>query len=226
VIVPGHAIPRDLDRLDENEGWFLKPFQSGEGPCFLEHIRSGVELAAHDPESLLIFSGGATDARAGEETEGRGYRLVALRRFWFGHPEMQKRVGVEEFARDSFENLLFSICRFHRLTGQYPGRVTVVGWAFKKDRFEFHRQAIRYPESAFGYVGVNDPPDRDGALSGELSTLAQFHADPYGCGPELAAKRAARNPFGDEAKYDRRCPDLAGLILHCGPELYRGPLPW
>jgi hypothetical protein len=38
---------------------------------------------------------------------------------------------VEDYARDSFENLLFSICRFKEVTGNYPARVTVVGYTFK-----------------------------------------------------------------------------------------------
>jgi hypothetical protein len=36
------------------------------------------------------------------------------------------RVFLEEFARDSYENLLFSLCRFREIVGKYPenlGRV-------------------------------------------------------------------------------------------------------
>lgn len=32
---------------------------------------------------------------------------------------------TEEHARDSFENLLFSVCRFRELTGSYPHNITV-----------------------------------------------------------------------------------------------------
>ena len=32
---------------------------------------------------------------------------------------------TEEHARDSFENLLFSVCRFRELTGTYPLNITV-----------------------------------------------------------------------------------------------------
>lgn len=35
------------------------------------------------------------------------------------------RALTEEHARDSFENLLFSICRFRELTGHYPVNITV-----------------------------------------------------------------------------------------------------
>eukprot|EP00850_Spirogloea_muscicola_P000141 SM000001S04543 [mRNA] locus=s1:841502:842944:- [translate_table: standard] len=40
-------------------------------------------------------------------------------------PEVAARALTEEFARDSLENLLFSICRFHELTGAYPNNITV-----------------------------------------------------------------------------------------------------
>ncbi len=30
------------------------------------------------------------------------------------------RSAPQEHARDSFENVLFSLCRFHELTGHYP----------------------------------------------------------------------------------------------------------
>lgn len=53
---------------------------------------------------------------------------------------------TEEFARDSYENLLFSICRFHEYTGNYPRNITVVSFEFKRKRFiEFHRYALKFP---------------------------------------------------------------------------------
>ena len=57
-----------------------------------------------------------------------------------------ERVVSEEFARDSYENVLFSLCRFHEITGRYPEKVTVIGFGFKEKRFmELHRKAVRFP---------------------------------------------------------------------------------
>lgn len=39
---------------------------------------------------------------------------------------MKGRTALEEAARDSFENVAFSLCRFHQLTGHYPDTYTVV----------------------------------------------------------------------------------------------------
>ena len=46
----------------------------------------------------------------------------------------RRRAHTEEFARDSFENLLFSLCRHRELTGGYPQRLTVVSLPFKRER--------------------------------------------------------------------------------------------
>ena len=125
-----------------------------------------------------------------------------------------------------------------------------------------------------------DIPDYPDDPTTEEATAAAFEADPYGCGPQLAAKRQQRDPFaaggynGDRREprhlpcfrrcwaaahleaqpprspgrplppphasvatseaipcalsptHTRRCPDLAELLQHCGPDIYDGPLPW
>ncbi|OMJ25218.1 hypothetical protein AYI70_g1047 [Smittium culicis] len=84
-------------------------------------------------------------------------------------PEIMGRVFMEEFASDSYENLLFSICRFHEVTGNYPVRITVVGFDFKKDRFnDFHLKAIGYPSIRFTYIGINMSGDIQKELQGEI----------------------------------------------------------
>lgn len=74
------------------------------------------------------------------------------------------RMTTENFAMDSFENLLFSIARFREFTGRFPIRITVVGYGMKKSRFEdLHAKAIRWPvksfvggQRRFHYVGIDD----------------------------------------------------------------------
>jgi hypothetical protein len=58
-----------------------------------------------------------------------------------------ERVHSEEYARDSYENVLFSLCRFFEVTGRYPEKVTVIGFQFKEKRFkDLHRKAVRFPK--------------------------------------------------------------------------------
>ena len=44
------------------------------------------------------------------------------------------RIATEEYALDSYENLLFSVARFKEVTGVWPGRITVVGYGMKRRR--------------------------------------------------------------------------------------------
>src|SRR5271170_5235869 len=188
IMVAGHAVPYRFDRLDSDDGWYLKHFQAGEGELYIEHVRRGVELAAADRESLLLFAGGQTDALAGPRSEGQGYWLVAEHGDWFGYASVRDRATTEEFSLDSFQNLLFGVCRFREVTGSFPESVTAVGWQFKRARFDLHRAALRFPPSRFRYVGVNDPPDLEKNHHFETARREMFRGDPYGAGAEPKAK--------------------------------------
>lgn len=80
---------------------------------------------------------------------------------------MRFRSGTEDFARDSFENLLFSVARFRELAGRLPERIVVVSFGFKAYRFtELHRTAMRFPSERFYFAGLdpvveseNPPPE-------------------------------------------------------------------
>lgn len=198
IVVAGHAVytAENFSRPEADESWFLEPFQKGEPPFYIEHIRRGVELAADRPAALLIFSGGQTRREAGPKSEAQGYWALADHFRWWGAGGVKPRATTEEFARDSFENLLFSLCRFRECAGRYPASVTVVSWEFKRRRFDLHRETIGFPADRFQFAGANNPPDLDAALRGEEgSALAPFRADPWGAGRVLAAKREKRNPF-------------------------------
>lgn len=238
MLVPGHAIYAGAERAHchPDEHWFLQPFQRGEPPRYVEHVWRGVREVARDDGALLVFSGGQTRAEAGPRSEAHGYWQLARQHRWWGHADMSKRAVNEEYARDSLENLLFSICRFRQQTGRCPKRVTVVGWAFKAARFEQHRRALGLP--GLEYIGVNDPEDLDAALAGEARTQEAFAADPFGARARegfdpgtdeplhLGEKRMTRDPFNRAAPYAAACPELAGLLGHEGPGVYEGPLPW
>ncbi len=208
VLVPCHAVcvRPDAPDLAADAVWALQTFQSGEPSFYIEHIRRAVEVAAQATDARLIFSGGMTRAEAGPVSEAESYRRVAERYDWWGFPEVAGRAATEDFARDSFENLLFGLLRFGELTGTFPERVTVVGWAFKRERFDLHRAAVGFPTEKFDYRGVNDPADLAGALAGEAKTIELFKADPRGETGVLAEKRRQRNPFGRVAPYVQTSP--------------------
>jgi hypothetical protein len=144
----------------------------------------------------LIFSGGATQRAAGRRTEAESYRDEACRLDWWGHPEVAPRTATEDYARDSRENLLFSLKRFRQLTGHRPEFITVAGWRFKERRFQLHRESAGWPIERFWYHGVNNPPALAAAEASEEVLVQAVLADPNMDGPDFAAKRSRRDPFG------------------------------
>lgn len=157
---------------------------------------------------------------------------------------------------DSYQNLLFSIARFHEFTGHFPTKITVIGYEFKRRRFtELHRKAIAWPQNKFNYVGVDPNHDGSGtnAIAGEVRLFFKssiqissvnlfsqrqngylpYSVDLYGCHSVLINKRRLRNPFSRFHPYHTSSPEIAPLLDWCpgdseGGEdaLFEGDLPW
>ncbi|KAJ8660478.1 hypothetical protein O0I10_003936 [Lichtheimia ornata] len=244
IIVPGHAIytgDSSLEGLEVDDNWVLESFQrGGQVRTFVRHIEKAIEMAKEDPEAVVIFSGGQTRAHAGPQSEGQSYWQIANSLI---HKEaindtttvdsLTARMIVEDYARDSHENLLFSICRFQEMTGQYPSSITVVGFEFKRTRFEeMHLRSLRYPEQQFRYIGIDPPFDPVGTperSAGEAAnSLGPLKKDPYGCHYPLVQKRIDRNPFRRRHPYRLTCPALSDIINYCPEDnqFFQGRLPW
>eukprot|EP01041_Mallomonas_annulata_P003746 gene3746-7436_t len=233
IIVPGHAAMRlskqNVAAHDE-DAWYLLPYQRGQGfPSIItSHIQKGLNLLENDDNSMLIFSGGQTRQDVGPISEAASYYFLASSQSWI-HSDAN-RIFLEEYARDSFENLLFSLCRFREITGYYPSKISIVGFDFKSDRFtHLHRKAIGFPENNFTYYGIkpNLPFDQMKAELGEHMVLKSFANDMYGCHtPSLINKRSQRDPFSRTIPYLIACPELIKLLDWCGPDLFLDDLPW
>lgn len=137
------------------ENWLLKSFQSScmyktetgdqypkrsENTTFGEHVYQGLQELSN-PEALLIFSGGRTNPNFpySEAETYLDYMLAYLSCRDPGDLEDEclegERWALEERATDSYQNLLFSIIRFHEITGNWPDKIKVVTHLFKKERF-------------------------------------------------------------------------------------------
>uniref|UniRef100_A0A0E0KQX4 DUF218 domain-containing protein n=1 Tax=Oryza punctata TaxID=4537 RepID=A0A0E0KQX4_ORYPU len=233
VMVAGHSIytSESCGKIDREDSWFLEPYQKhpGQAATFLAHIKEGVGIAARDEKALLLFSGGETRKDAGPRSEAQSYWTIADSKGWFGNDEsIRRRALTEEHARDSFENLLFSVCRFRELTGNYPQNITVVSYDFKEERFaQLHRSALGFPEGRFFFLGTPATSTaREAAVKGEAAVRSQFQEDPYGCLGSLHIKRLKRDPFHRAIPYPNGCPELKGLFSYCGLVPYPGQLPW
>lgn len=259
-----------------DESWFLEPYQRGGSvQTFTKHIQKGVQLAAQDNSSLLVFSGGQTRDNAWM-TEAESYYHLAqglgLELPYFRSANSNEankeafgpldgtgadaaaaapssdsskpalRMTTENFALDSFQNLLFGIARFREFTGEYPQKITVVGYGVKKPRFEnLHARALRWPVSStmrdgsrrFNYIGIDDPGNITGEQLGEKSKAYQlFEYDMYGCHGRLLEKRRSRNMNRRIPPYSSSAREIAALLDWCPADrsalqgLFRGWLPW
>jgi hypothetical protein len=233
ILVAAHAVyaADDFSHPERDESWILKKFQKGEPACYIDHIHFGVELSAKYSNALLVFSGGQTCYEAGPRSEGQSYWLLANHFSWWDRTHVRERATTEEFACDSYENLLFGIARFRECTGHFPNSIEIVGWRFKSERFDFHRQTIRWPGSdgKFQYHGINDPSDAAASAYREADVLASFKKDPYGIQGELSNKRIMRNPFNRRNPHVASCPEITGLLntnMTDGREALACPLPW
>jgi hypothetical protein len=242
IVVAGHAAFRaDQSTVpptpEADAGWVLQSFQLGEPPFYIEHIRRGVVLAANNPRALLLFSGGHTRQEAGDWSEASTYLAIARHYDWWVpannsglRMHLSDQTDLEEFARDSFENLLFSVCRFQTLTGRYPETVTVVSWAFKRTRFDFHRAAIGFPAPRYRFDPCNEPLDLPAAIRGEQGALRDFIESRYGADGKLFDKRNQRDIRRIPHPY-RECPSAASFFdfIHDPANKksdFTGDIPW
>lgn len=236
IIVAGHTVLRTTHTHDmyNQSNWYLEPYQKHQLSTYLQHIRYGIELVTYNTNSILLFSGGETRI-GGILTESHSYYIAAdvmnINNTYY-NKQLKHRILTEEYARDSYENLLYGIARYYEITTQYPHHITVIGFQFKRDRFvSLHRTALRIPESMFTYIGI-DPvnltrTEYNTILNGELhNSYNLFINDPYGCNQLLHRKKYQRNPYRRQAPYLLTNPALRDLLLHCGPELYQHELPW
>ncbi|CAG8537017.1 11750_t:CDS:2 [Funneliformis mosseae] len=249
IIVAGHAIYLGNNQggdEEKDENWVLEEFQKGgQVNTFINHIKKGVELVKENEEALLIFSGGQTRPSAGPRSEAQSYyalaqslNLISTTNFTSttntstNHYPLITRIITEEYARDSYENLLFSISRFNEYTNNYPRHITVIGFQFKKKRFvELHRYALKFPLNRFKYIGI-DPDNTSplGRFVGEnVNSMGPFQRDLYGCHGKLLEKKLIRNPYRRSHPYQISCPELSSLFNYC-PEnqtqLFPDKLPW
>ncbi|OQE07747.1 hypothetical protein PENVUL_c012G05886 [Penicillium vulpinum] len=141
IVVCCHAIYTGGSHLGASENeWLIEPFQKGETPTFIDHVKAGLKALTEDSHSLLVFSGGPTKKPRTELSEGQSYLNLAEDNDYFQDISTiseidTSRIIAETNATDSYQNLLFSLIQFRIYTGIYPHKVTVVTHEFKRARF-------------------------------------------------------------------------------------------
>jgi hypothetical protein len=233
ILVPCHGIWMK-EAYQKSDEWRVDPWLESKINDLEQHIEMSIELAKRDPRNVLVlFSGGETRESAGRRSEGQSYLELASKldpEYFENNNIVGKNFNMEEFARDSQENLLFSVCRFKQITGRYPDIIDVVGFGYKKDRFmNEHRASIRFPKHRFGYFSPKGQEENSYAEMDHQVTIPQFQEDPFGCSPPLSDKKKGRNPFSQKHLYSQICPEMISLLTMCDTERDHGiksKLPW
>ncbi|EGV63253.1 hypothetical protein PSN45_004476 [Yamadazyma tenuis] len=210
VLVPCHGIWKGGPSAgDDPNEWFLAPFQldGKDHLCFKEHLFQGFDIMKNDPSALLIISGGKTKAEI-DLSEAQSYYNILKSVY---DSKDLGAVELEEFARDSFENVIFSICRFYEITSTYPKKITVTGFEFKRSRFvkNHFQQALGFPLENVKYIGnaPTPPKESEGNYFMELNqsehefAVKFFEVDLYGRKGSLQKKKLSRNPFNVSHDY-------------------------
>lgn len=218
IIVPCHGIFIGSDPFDVNQ-WLLESWQKYDLIHYIEHVKKGLELQRTEA-AVLVFSGGRTKPQC-DRSEAAGYLAIAS---ILSEPDPIHDVLLEEHARDSFENVFFSICRFYQSYMSFPANIQVVGFPFKQKRFtQLHFPTIKEliaPYSKkhriFKYHSVTldstlthqAPPWLEDVEDeqGHDTAFPLFQACPLGNTGALLVKRQTRHPTGALIPYSTIFP--------------------
>ncbi|ODV80939.1 uncharacterized protein CANTADRAFT_76849 [Suhomyces tanzawaensis NRRL Y-17324] len=226
VILPCHSIWKPGPTLgDSRQEWSLASFQveGNDHLSFKEHITRSLDYLRSDPDAYLVISGGQTKRELGPVSESLSYYLLAQALLKEESIELNNRITTEEFARDSFENVIFLICRYYEIFGKYPDSITIIGFEFKRIRFlDYHMQALKWPSSNVEYIGNLPNPDlvrdqrqkyfEDLEASEFKHAVEHFKADKFGTKSPLIEKKLSRNPFSRSHGYEISNPLLAPFL--------------
>jgi hypothetical protein len=173
VIVACHSLLRSkngsLPDVENDSAWILLPYQIGEPPFFVEHIRRGVVEAARNPFTALCFSG-VLSRRGAVWSEAESYRRVAESKEWWmtesfvsGQKDparwrpiaadFPRRCFEDKVATDSFWNVLGPLCLFFQQTGGFPRHVTLISFLFKKNASGISQRSAALASRSLDFPG-------------------------------------------------------------------------
>jgi len=120
-------------------------------------LQKSFDLLNNGSYDVLIISGGYTKPQV-EKSEARGMvdwaeNLGLLRR------KKDAVILLEEYAKDSLENLLFSMCRFFQFFGKFPYSVASCTWRFNAERFQIFARKLLLPR--YEVIAVGTQPDEE-----------------------------------------------------------------
>jgi hypothetical protein len=148
LMLAGHAI---------YQGGIWHGGHQNEDQHYETHVRDAFRIFVDEGYQALALSGGRSrpqlaDRVSNSEAEGMAEWARVHGIVW-----PSDSVLLEQYGRDSFENLFFSMLCFHRQFGEWPSRVGAVSWKFKALRFYLIACGLRLAEDRFRFFGSGDP---------------------------------------------------------------------
>ncbi|KAG7699944.1 hypothetical protein KL930_000631 [Ogataea haglerorum] len=212
--------------------WILAPFQyeANDHLSFVEHIHKAFDLLNANPDARLVISGGFTKEGL-NISESDSYLQVARLRGLITE-QNKDRIYLDEYARDSYENLLLAIALFRKKTGRFPRRTQIVGFQFKRYRFlELHAKVLKlkhveyfgigpsYPSAAALHIPEHEWETKckryfdDLQFSEKRFATDLFEQDWFGCiGSKLYDKKVSRDPLKRGLGRDFYSQDLEPIL--------------
>lgn len=157
-----------------------------------QQLRESIKALQEGNYEVLVISGGYTKKEV-EKSEAQGMLD------WAHDLELNlntEKVLLEEYSRDSFENVLFSMCRFYLEYKQFPESVGVCSWKSKERRFRIVGKALRLPN--YSFLGIGEKRELEEV---EAELLDIIINDPFHRNSSLALKRQQRDPWGKGNPY-------------------------
>jgi hypothetical protein len=198
LILAGHAIY-------EHGAWHGARSAEDE-PVLEAHVRRAFAIAKHLGFRALVPSGGRTrpelaSVRAGRVSRSEAEGMIAFAQERELDPGAAEIVA-EPYARDTFENMLFSVLAFHRRFGVWPDTVGIVSWKFKAARTYLIAAGLRLQRFRFfGCGDLTDPRDCAWEVVAHLKLVGDTQPgelpsllDPLHRDREFRSKREQRTP--------------------------------
>jgi len=191
-----------------------------------QQLRESFRLLNDGSYDILVISGGYTKPET-EKSEARGMLD------WADELELPRQKGallLEEYAKDSFENLLFSICRFFQFFGEFPEVVHSCTWKFNAERFGILARQIFLPRFQVIPVGRRVGEEDISRKWAKLAEEDPFYTKQKGSKTKYQGRDPWRKgcPYGQiNEDFRRLFEKLAELKLKGeNPEKAKDLFPW
>ena len=171
LIVAGHAI------WERGQWYGIEPNKfdpDAMRKSIEEHVQCGCDyVRSNTPKyDILVFSGG--NSRPNNDppltnSEAAGMREYAESKGWL--PSFADRIIIETFARDSFENIFFSMLAFRNQEKTWPSRIGIISMPHKSIRYMLMAVGLGIQPSQFTFHSIGSVIPLDTNCLNEMSNM-------------------------------------------------------